>query len=125
MFFLQESNISFECIFSCPLHLAALHESEREAVKFSNLPQKGNLRYSLCRTLCATYGNVRCDTENKRQNSLLKGNPGLSCNQYVATKLKKKKIIIIIIFLTKQNNPWNFHCYSATEFLSLNLYPEL
>jgi hypothetical protein len=89
MFFLQESNITFEGIFSCPLYLVALNESEREAVKFSNLPPKGNLRYSLCRTLCATYSNVRCDTENKRHYSLLKGNPGLSCNQYVATKLEK------------------------------------
>jgi len=86
MFFLQESNITFEGFFLCPLYLAALHESEREVVKFSNLPPKGNLRYSLCRTLCATYGNVGCDTENKRHYFLLKGNPGLSCNQYVATK---------------------------------------
>jgi len=43
MFFLQESNITFEGIFLCPLYLAALHESEQEVVKFSNLPPKATL----------------------------------------------------------------------------------
>jgi hypothetical protein len=65
MFFLQESNITFEGIFPRPLYLAAIHETEREAVKFSNLPPKGNLGYSLCRTLCTTYSNIRRDTENR------------------------------------------------------------
>ena len=89
MFFLQKSNITFEGVFPHPLDLGALHESELEAVKFINLPPNGNLNYSLCRMLCATYNNVRRDTENKRHYSLLKGTPVLFCNQRVATKLEK------------------------------------
>jgi len=78
MFFLQESSTTFEGIFPRPLYLAALHDSEREAVKFNSLQLKDNLSYSLCRTLFATYRNVRRGSENKRHYSLLEGNPAFS-----------------------------------------------
>jgi len=78
MLFLQEFSITFEGIFRRPVYLAALHDSEQEAVKFNSLQPKDNLSYSLCRTLFATNSNVRYGGESKRHYSLLNGNTDLS-----------------------------------------------